>query len=71
MDESIYLLQLHDSLRLPEDSDIQVTRVPGGWIYRYTHHSNNSNTHSESMVFVPFNLDFRDDEINRIINERK
>lgn len=54
----IYKLKLHDQSRL---FDLLVTRVPGGWIYRFTdlQESGNSVAVSCSQVFVPFSNEFQ------------
>ena len=46
-EETIYTLDLHESLMF--EGDIEVFRVPGGWIY---------SSPSMSSVFVPYNDEY-------------
>ena len=54
--KDIWELKLHETITL---NDFSVTRVPGGWIYRFTtqndvNFSYQNAVQSESAVFVPF-----------------
>jgi hypothetical protein len=48
MEKTIYDLELHETIRTPENGNVQVMRVPGGWIYDYFGRG----------VFVPYNNEF-------------
>jgi len=53
-DKDIYELKLNETTRI---HDMEITRVPGGWIYRFeSRHYEHSNLRggSECAVFVPF-----------------
>jgi hypothetical protein len=50
MDKSIYDLELHETIYL-DGKSIYVTRVPGGWLYKFIEETNIS-------IFVPFNNEF-------------
>lgn len=45
---NIYTMELHDTLNT--DSNIHITRVPGGWIYNYIMRN--------YTVFIPYNNEF-------------
>lgn len=47
----IYKMKLHESITI---NDIQITKVPGGWIYRFYTTPFNRPGISESCVFVPY-----------------
>jgi hypothetical protein len=50
--KDIWELKLHETITL---NDFSVTRVPGGWIYRFTiKFSYQDAAKPESAVFVPF-----------------
>ena len=55
--KDIYELKLHESIDIMHDNGydlrIQVTRVPGGWIYNHGCHMN--------PVFVEYNEEFKTD----------
>lgn len=62
----IYEMKLHDILT-PKDSDTQIQRVPGGWIYttyqteQYTQVDGTwSENYRLSSVFVPFDNEFQE-----------
>jgi hypothetical protein len=57
-DKSIYELKFHESLSFSdgEHKDINITRVPGGWIYRILD-SDFNNT-----IFVPFSDEFMSED---------
>jgi len=50
---SIYNMKLHDTYNEP-DSNIHITRVPGGWIYNYVMRN--------YTVFIPYHDEF-DEEL--------
>jgi len=52
--EDIYKLKLHESLSIPPE--LEITRVFGGWIYRYWNYE--SENYYPNGVFVPFNNEF-------------
>lgn len=60
----IYDLELHDKLTLP-DGDIQVLKVPGGWIYTITTFEGVTNS-----VFVPFDKDLKNEGVPYILMDR-
>jgi hypothetical protein len=52
--DDLYTMKLNDTMYL---DDFSITRVPGGWIYRFTemHYNNGSPINgSESSVLVPY-----------------
>ena len=52
--KTIYELKLHENLQL---EDYQITRVPGGWIYRYWDYDKRE--YYPSATFVPYNNDLQ------------
>ena len=53
--KDIHSLKLHETIQI---ENMEVTRVPGGWIYRfqsrhYQHSNSNLKGGSECAVFVP------------------
>ena len=53
-EEKLYTMRMLETVTIGDD--FEVTRVPGGWIFRKeTHHFKHANPYagSESMVFVP------------------
>jgi len=50
--KSIYDLKLHESMDIAPD--LQVTRVPGGWLYRFWNIT--AQEYYKSAVFVPYVL---------------
>ena len=58
-DNRLYMMKLHESIRL--DNNNTVLRVPGGWIY-YNHtetQGENDQLLAPTVVFVPFNNEFK------------
>lgn len=51
----LYGLKLHESIDIPPE--LQVTRVSGGWIYRFWNISQQE--YYPNAVFVPFNNEFQ------------
>ncbi|NWH06853.1 hypothetical protein [Desulfobacter latus] len=54
--EKIYDLKIHEKTAFElegYDQDVEVLRVPGGWIYRIGNYTSNGLEYSNS-VFVPF-----------------
>jgi len=51
--KTIYELELHECLLL---EDTQITRVAGGWIYRYWDYENKD--YYTDSTFVPYNNEF-------------
>lgn len=51
----IYEMKLHDQINF-EDKFVQVTRVPGGWLYDCYFTDNETS----NAVFVPFDNEFQD-----------
>jgi hypothetical protein len=49
-EKDIYKLRLHESLDIPPE--LSVTRVPGGWIYRFW--DNEKEDYYPNVVFVPY-----------------
>ena len=57
----IHEMELHDEIEL--DRYEHVTRVPGGWIYRFSA-LNGEDAYSLSSTFVPFNVEFSEEDPN-------
>jgi len=62
--KDIYKLKLHDTCSLQSDrwGDIEIIRVPGGWLYDYTKFTSAEDELSplaKAVVFVPFNNEFQ------------
>ena len=53
---NIFNLKFNEKIYL-EDNETQVTRVPGGWIYRFWDYELN-NYPANGGVFVPLNNEF-------------
>lgn len=53
--EDIYNLGLHESCNITPD--LGVTRVPGGWIYRFWDYENDY--YPNTGIFVPFDNEFQ------------
>lgn len=60
VDQTPYEMTLGQTVTMA-DGFTAVTRVPGGWVYRfYNPYDNNGNeAYRESSVFVPFNNEFQ------------
>jgi hypothetical protein len=59
MENTIYKLNLHDSIQI--DNSLQITRVPGGWIYTYTSIWDYGSTNEKvnvTSVFVKYDNEF-------------
>ena len=54
MDE-IYKLKLHESVDIPPE--LQITRVAGGWLYRFW--DDNLQKYFAPSTFVPFDNEFQ------------
>jgi len=54
----VHVMKLHDTLT-PSSLDVQIVRVPGGWIYNTYSSRGNDGEYSFSGVFVPFSNEFR------------
>lgn len=50
----IYVMHLHETIRVT--NCMQVTRVPGGWLYRL------GNDDVQNTTFVPFDNEFQQDK---------
>lgn len=50
----IYKLKLHESIEIRRLGGFTITRVPGGWLYRFLH----TGSVTASTVFVPFDNEF-------------
>ena len=55
-DSKLYKLKLHEASDFPPE--IQVTRVAGGWLYRFW--NDNKKEYFSSSTFVPFDNEFQD-----------
>lgn len=60
-EDKIYNMKLHEILTPNSDLDIQIIRVPGGWIYRFSQlhqaeqpNGQRSENYSCDSVFVPY-----------------
>lgn len=57
--KTIYDLGLHEILGTEKH---WITRVPGGWLYKFFHH--------DSLVFVPYNEEFKEKEDIDLVIEK-
>jgi hypothetical protein len=59
---NMYKLGLHDSMRARlEDTEIEILRTPGGWIYRFFQFVPSENEWiNTGNVFVPFDNEFNE-----------
>ena len=64
--EALYEMKLHETIT-PTGKDMQICRVPGGWVYRFFslhQEQGGSGSWSENYVvdsvFVPFNNEFQE-----------
>jgi len=57
MDREIYNMGLHDTLELTGPENIQMLRVPGGWIYSI-YVENGTGGYDMSSCFVPRNNEY-------------
>lgn len=55
MEKSIYDLELHECMTIPDNAEVM--RVPGGWLYRYW--DDISREYFGNSTFVPFNNEFQ------------
>lgn len=64
MENDIYKLKLHECIKITTNNlglyNIYITRVPGGWIYKYDG--------KDVGVFIPFNNEFMNKDNNIIKN---
>lgn len=61
MTNELYEIGLHESLH-PAGRDMEITRVPGGWIYTTYSYVGGDGEHRLSSVFVPFHSEFQNDD---------
>lgn len=54
-EKTVYDLALHESLKVKNGvgGDIEITRVPGGWVYAFDY----PGIHQCPVVFIPFCVD--------------
>lgn len=66
--DQIYRMTLHQTITVKPDGDLpyEITRVPGGWVYRFVSPLQISGVDGQwsenylaDSVFVPFNAEFR------------
>ncbi|MFX0022147.1 MAG: hypothetical protein ACFE9S_07460 [Candidatus Hermodarchaeota archaeon] len=59
---NMYHLTLHKSMRAhSEDTEIEIIRVPGGWIYRFFQWIPSENKWiNATSVYIPYNNEFDD-----------
>ena len=55
--KDLYSMKLHEKIVM---EDMEIIKVPGGWIYRFNCHPEYRDGISESSVFVPFTISTND-----------
>jgi len=60
---NVYSMKLHETMTIKDLFGTQITKVPGGWIYRYYEehitidHGSRSTSITCDSVFVPYSKD--------------